>query len=127
MPRPIVPIGRIAERLGLSTRTLRVYETEGLIRFERVRGRCYLCAEDIEVVTVIERLRRELGSNLAGVGVILEMRRRIVSLHEEVARLRAAMDVEMEAVRREMSRELARPLSRLGPRSVMKIEPEDEG
>jgi len=79
------------------------------------------------VVTVIERLRRELGSNLAGVGVILEMRRRIVSLHEEVARLRAAMDVEMEAVRREMSRELARPLSRLGPRSVMKIEPEDEG
>jgi MerR family transcriptional regulator/heat shock protein HspR len=122
MPRPIVPIASVAERLGLSLRTLRVYEAEGWIRFERVQGRCYLYAEDVEAVAVIERLRRELGANLAGVGVILEMRRTILSLHEEMARLRAAMDEEMEAMRRDLSR----PLSRLGPRSVMKVETEDE-
>jgi len=126
MPKPILPIGRVAERLGLTTRTLRVYEAEGLIRFERISGRCYLSADGVETVVVIERLRRELGANLAGVGVILEMRRKIVSLNEEMARLRAAMDEEMEAMRRQLSREFERPLSRLGPRSVMKVESGDE-
>ena len=75
---------------GISRRTLRVYEEVGLVVASAKRGRSPLYAEGtIETVERIQRLRQDLGVNLAGVQVILEMRRKIEDLQsnlEEVVR-----------------------------------------
>ncbi|MBW2140530.1 MAG: MerR family transcriptional regulator [Deltaproteobacteria bacterium] len=87
MPSPICSITRVAQRLKVSVRTIRTYETEGFITIERISGRCYLRPEDIEVIALVNRLRRDLGANLAGVGTILEMRQTILDLKERLVLL----------------------------------------
>ena len=87
MPTPICSINRVARRLNLSVRTIRTYEAEGFITIERISGRCFLRPQEIELVALISRLRKDLGVNLAGVGAILEMRQRIMELQEEIDRL----------------------------------------
>ncbi len=80
MPRQIYAISRVARRLGLSVRTIRHYEEEDFFTMERISGRCYLRPGDIEIIALAERLRKDLGVNLAGVGVVLEMRQNILAL-----------------------------------------------
>ncbi len=87
MLSPICSISRVARRLKISVRTIRAYEAEGFINIERISGRCYLRPEDVEVLALIKRLKNDLGVNLASVGIILEMRRTILDLQEQLARL----------------------------------------
>ena len=94
MPRPVLTITQVSRRLGVSTRTIRVYEDEGFITIERHRGRCLLGKEDVESIALIERLKSDLGVNLSGVGVILEMRRKMMEMQDRLDRM------ELEAERR---------------------------
>lgn len=84
MPRPVITITQVARRTGVSTRTIRTYEEEGFIAIERVAGRCLLCPEDVETVLLVERLKSDLGVNLAGAAVILEMRRKMLDLQNRL-------------------------------------------
>ncbi|MBN2383203.1 MerR family transcriptional regulator [bacterium] len=69
--------------LDVHQQTLRIYEKEGLIKPTRTRGNTRLYSEkDIENIRLILRLTNDLGVNIAGVGVILEMRQKM----EEMAR-----------------------------------------
>ena len=73
--------------------TLRLYEREGLIRPARSSGNTRLYdIETVERLEIILTLTRELGVNLAGVEVILDLRSRLAQMEGEVGRL-------MEAVR----------------------------
>jgi MerR family transcriptional regulator/heat shock protein HspR len=78
----------VAEMLGLHPQTLRLYERKGLIRPSRTMGRTRLySAEDVEEIRLILRLSRELGVNLAGVEIILKMRRQMQAMQRELESL----------------------------------------
>jgi len=72
-----------ARRTGVSPRTVRRYVRRGLVRDPFTEGE----------LAELRRIRRltDLGVNLAGVEIILHMRRQIVQLQAEVARLRALL------------------------------------
>ena len=83
--RPLYRISVVAEMLALHPQTLRVYEKKGLIRPTRTTGRTRLySAEDVEEIRLILRLGRELGVNLAGIEIILKMRRQMQALQQEL-------------------------------------------
>ena len=97
MPKPILTITQVARRFGISTRTIRIYEEEGFIELHRAGGRSLLKPVDVEAIAMIERLKTDLGVNLPGIGVILEMRRKMVELQ-----------LQMEAMEREFDQRLKR-------------------
>lgn len=83
--RPLYRISVVAEMLALHPQTLRVYERKGLIRPSRTTGRTRLYSEeDVEEIRLILRLGRELGVNLAGVEIILKMRRQMQAMQKEL-------------------------------------------
>ncbi len=88
-----VLIGSVARRFGVHPQTLRLYEREGLIRPPRSAGNTRLYDQDtVERLEIILTLTRELGVNLAGVEVILDLKSRLKKMEGEVERL-------MEAIR----------------------------
>jgi len=89
-------ISWVAERYEIHPQTLRLYEREGLIRPSRSEGNTRLFdAETCERLEFILTLTRDLGVNLAGVEVILNMRDQIEALKVEVARLSAVLESEL--------------------------------
>ena len=83
--RPLYRISVVAEMLALHPQTLRLYEKKGLIRPSRTTGRTRLySAEDVEGIRLILRLSRDLGVNLAGVEIILKMRRQMQAMQQEL-------------------------------------------
>jgi MerR family transcriptional regulator/heat shock protein HspR len=81
-------IGVVARRFGVHPQTLRLYEREGLIRPARSSGNTRLYdLETVERLEIILTLTRELGVNLAGVEVILDLKSRLARMEGEVGRL----------------------------------------
>jgi MerR family transcriptional regulator/heat shock protein HspR len=88
--RPLYRISVVAEMLAIHPQTLRLYERKGLIRPSRTEGRTRLySADDVEEIRRILRLSRDLGVNLAGVEIILKMRKQMLALQEELEDLAA--------------------------------------
>jgi MerR family transcriptional regulator, heat shock protein HspR len=83
-----VMISTVAERLDVHPQTLRMYEREGLLTPVRSAGNTRLYDEDtIKRLETILFLTRELGVNLAGVEVILNLRQQMSEMQLEVDRL----------------------------------------
>jgi MerR family transcriptional regulator/heat shock protein HspR len=81
-------ISAVAELFDIHPQTLRLYEREGLLRPDRSGGNTRLYSEeDLERLELILTLTRELGVNLAGVEVILNMRENMSRLQSEVTSL----------------------------------------
>lgn len=81
-----------ARMLGVHAQTLRAYERQGLIAPSRTRGRIRLYSiDDIRRAQQVRRLIEDLGVNLAGVEVILQLTERIRTLEEQLERLQHAM------------------------------------
>jgi MerR family transcriptional regulator/heat shock protein HspR len=98
--RPLYRISVVADMLGVHPQTLRLYERKGLIRPSRTVGRTRMYSpEDVEDVRRILRLSRDLGVNLAGVEIILKMRRQMLAMQGELEDLAtpARRDVAREA------------------------------
>ena len=86
---PAYIISVAARMLGLHAQTLRYYERVGLIVPSRSRGRIRLYSRaDLERVRQVQRLIDELGVNLAGAEVIIDMSARLKALEEENEALR---------------------------------------
>lgn len=84
-------IGTVADRFGVHPQTLRLYEREGLIRPARSSGNTRLYdRETVERLEIILTLTRDLGVNLAGVEVILDLRTRLSKMEGEVERMMLA-------------------------------------
>ena len=78
-------ISSVAEMYGIHPQTLRLYEREGLLKPSRTDGNTRLYSEeDLEQLETILSLTRDLGVNLAGVEIILNMRRKIEQMQHEV-------------------------------------------
>jgi MerR family transcriptional regulator, heat shock protein HspR len=103
---PVYMISVAARLCRLHPQTLRMYERLGLIRPRRIseKNRMYSDA-DIERLRQIHRLTHDLGVNLAGVEVILDLLERMRSVQEEA-------DLEIERIRLEMSEQLRRLMDR---------------
>jgi MerR family transcriptional regulator/heat shock protein HspR len=83
--KPRYMIGVVAEMLNVHPQTLRFYEKKGLVRPSRTVGRTRMySAEDIDEVARLLRLTRDLGVNLAGVEIILKMRRRMIEMQKQL-------------------------------------------
>lgn len=91
-------ISAVAQKYHIHPQTLRLYEREGLLKPSRTDGNTRLYSEeDLEQLETILTLTRDLGVNLAGVEVILNMRRKIQQMQGEVNEF-------MEYVKRELAR-----------------------
>ncbi|MEN6372672.1 MAG: MerR family transcriptional regulator [Armatimonadota bacterium] len=97
---PVYMIGIAAKICEVHPQTLRLYERLGLIRPKRVgsKNRMYSQA-DIDRLQQIQRLTQDMGVNLAGVEIILDLLDKIQRMHDE-------MDHEMEQMRHEMESEI---------------------
>ena len=78
-------ISSVAQTYDVHPQTLRLYERVGLLRPSRSQGNTRLYSDaDLERLEMILTLTRDLGVNLAGVEVILNMRERMESLQKQV-------------------------------------------
>src|SRR5579859_2158627 len=74
-------ISSVAEQYAIHPQTLRLYEREGLLKPSRSDGNTRLYTdEDLERLEVILHLTRDLGVNLAGVEIILNMREKMAEM-----------------------------------------------
>lgn len=82
---PVYLISAVADILNIHPQTLRQYEREGLIKPSRTNGKIRLYSQkDIDHIKYVLTLTRELGVNLAGVDIILQMNQKIQKLEDEV-------------------------------------------
>src|ERR1700755_365181 len=91
-------ISAIAEQYEIHPQTLRLYEREGLLKPSRSEGNTRLySAEDIERLEVILHLTRDLGVNLAGVEIILNMREKMGQMQNQIQEFFATLNRELVA------------------------------
>ena len=114
-------ISAVAESYGIHPQTLRLYEREGLLKPSRTDGNTRLYTDqDIERLELILNLTRDMGVNLAGVEIVLNMR-------EKMERMQKQMQEFVEMVQRELlnrpapSQEIQHALVRVMPRPAMPL------
>jgi len=89
-------ISAVAEKYGIHPQTLRMYEREGLIKPSRTEGNTRLYTdEDLERLEVVLELTRELGVNLAGVEIILNMREKMAAMQKQIEQFVQSLNVEL--------------------------------
>lgn len=89
-------ISAVAEMYSIHPQTLRLYEREGLLVPSRSEGNTRLYARtDLDRLEIILNLTRDLGVNLAGVEIVLNMRQRMDEMQKE-------MQAFVEFVRKEL-------------------------
>src|SRR5436190_3007962 len=80
-------ISAVAEEFDVHPQTLRLYEREGLLKPSRSEGNTRLYTDtDLERLELILSLTRDLGVNLAGVEIILNMREKMDAMQREFER-----------------------------------------
>jgi MerR family transcriptional regulator, heat shock protein HspR len=78
-------ISSVAEMYEIHPQTLRLYEREGLLRPSRSEGNTRLYTdEDLERLEFILNLARDLGVNIAGIGIVLQMRERMEEMNRQM-------------------------------------------
>jgi MerR family transcriptional regulator/heat shock protein HspR len=78
-------ISAVAEMYEIHPQTLRLYEREGLLKPSRTEGNTRLYTdEDIERLEFILNLARDLGVNIAGIAIILQMRERMEEMNRQM-------------------------------------------
>jgi MerR family transcriptional regulator/heat shock protein HspR len=89
-------ISSVAEQYQIHPQTLRLYEREGLIKPSRSEGNTRLYTdEDLETLEVVLHLTRDLGVNLAGVEIILNMRAKMSEMQRQIAEFVTTLNQEM--------------------------------
>lgn len=78
-------IGVVAKMYNIHQQTLRLYEREGLLKPARSDGNTRLYSEkDLERLELILSLCRDMGVNLAGVDIILNLRAKIDEMQKQL-------------------------------------------
>ncbi len=89
-------ISAVAEMYGIHPQTLRLYEREGLLKPSRSEGNTRLYTEeDLKRLELILKLTRELGVNLAGVEIILNMREKMEAMQRQIREFIATLNREL--------------------------------
>jgi MerR family transcriptional regulator/heat shock protein HspR len=78
-------ISAVAEMYEIHPQTLRLYEREGLLKPSRSEGNTrYYTEEDLERLEFILNLARDLGVNIAGIAIVLQMRERMEEMNRQM-------------------------------------------
>lgn len=122
-------ISAVAEMYEIHPQTLRLYEREGLLKPSRSDGNTRLFLDsDLERLEVILSLTRDLGVNLAGVEIILNMREKMDTMQREFERffdyIRSHADEITKSNETVMPTDALIPISRF--RRVVNSQPEAE-
>ena len=121
-PRQYYHISSVAEMYSIHPQTLRLYEREGLLAPSRSEGNTRLySAEDLKRLELILNLIRELGVNLAGVEVVLNMREKIEQIEAEVNLFLEYVRVEFFQGREDEFEARKKALVRLSPGGMVKV------
>jgi MerR family transcriptional regulator/heat shock protein HspR len=117
-------ISAVADLYKLHPQTLRLYERVGLLKPSRSQGNTRLYTDsDLERLEVILNLTRELGVNLAGIEIILNMR-------DKMGEMQSQMEEFIKFVRSEFARSFSAPddrkfrnaIVRTAPRHAIRVE-----
>src|SRR5271167_461876 len=93
-------ISAVAEQYQIHPQTLRLYEREGLLKPSRSDGNTRLYTDDdLERLEVILKLTRDLGVNLAGVEIILNMRERMEEMQRQIEQFVTSLNTEINSQR----------------------------
>ncbi|WP_457601027.1 heat shock protein transcriptional repressor HspR [Hydrogenivirga sp.] len=114
-------IGVVARMYDIHPQTLRLYEREGLLKPSRTEGNTRLYSdEDLQRLEFILFLTRELGVNLAGVDIILNMKEQLEELQKQIDQLFEFIQTELSKVYE--GEDLRRAIVSVPKRKVMKLE-----
>ena len=115
-------ISAVAETYGIHPQTLRMYEREGLLKPSRSEGNTRLyTAQDLEQLELILSLTRDLGVNLAGVEVVMNMRRRMEQMQEEMSDFIRYVEDQLVNRSPEMTQKIEHALVRVRPAHVVPV------
>lgn len=115
-------ISAVAEQYQVHPQTLRLYEREGLLKPSRSEGNTRLYTdEDVERLEIILQLTRELGVNLAGVEIILNMREKMAEMQRQIEDFVAQLNHEIAQRARPVETEIRNTL--IPVVRVVEIEP----
>ena len=118
-------ISVVAQRYDIHPQTLRLYERERLLKPSRTDGNTRLySAEDLEQLETILTLTRDLGVNLAGVEIILNMRRKMDQMQREVNEFMAYVKREMAPGLGDWEERLGTAMVKATPSSLVRATPQ---
>jgi len=106
--QPLYMISVVSEMLHVHPQTLRLYEREGFVTPKRTKRQRLYSDEDVERLSVIVRLTRELGVNKAGVEVILRLMQRLEGMQREMEEMMSFLE---ENTRRDFTERLKKIFS----------------
>ena len=121
-------ISVVAKSYGIHPQTLRLYEREGLLKPSRTEGNTRLYSEeDLRQLELVLNLTRDLGVNLAGVEIILNMRRKMEHMQAEMEDFVRHVRDELQKTNEEGWQEkLEQALVKLPPTQIVKA-PAEKG
>ncbi|HEX5413702.1 MAG TPA: helix-turn-helix transcriptional regulator [Terriglobia bacterium] len=115
-------ISAVAEMYNIHPQTLRLYEREGLLIPSRSEGNTrYYTDEDLEALETILGLTRDLGVNLAGVEIILNMRKRMEEMRREMQEFVRYVEKEVITRTGETPEEMQNALVRVIPPYLIRM------
>jgi MerR family transcriptional regulator, heat shock protein HspR len=92
-------ISAVAELYKLHPQTLRLYERVGLLKPSRSQGNTRLYTDtDLERLEVILTLARDMGVNLAGIEIILNMREKMIAMEKQMGEFAQVVQQELSRV-----------------------------
>src|SRR3954465_7264945 len=114
-------ISPVAQKYNIHAQTLRLYEREGLLKPSRTEGNTRMYSEeDLERLETILSLTRDMGVNLAGVEIILNMRRKRETMQHEVNEFMAYVKKEMARGVDDWEQRLSTALVKSSPTDLVK-------
>ena len=115
-------ISVVAKSYGIHPQTLRLYEREGLLKPSRTEGNTRLYSdEDLKQLEVILNLTRDLGVNLAGIEIILNMRRKMEQMQADLNEFLAHVREELRRGSQDgISEKLEQALVKVPPAMIVK-------
>jgi len=99
-------ISSVAELYKLHPQTLRLYERVGLLKPSRSEGNTRLYTDqDLQRLDVILTLTRDMGVNLAGIEIILNMREKMLEMEKQMSEFASVVQQELARVANNVSQE----------------------
>ena len=115
-------ISAVADQYGIHPQTLRLYEREGLLKPSRSEGNTRLYTDpDLARLELILALTRDLGVNLAGVEVVLNMQEAMDRMEREFSELLESLREELRKREKETRTRPSQALVHARPGRVIAI------
>jgi MerR family transcriptional regulator/heat shock protein HspR len=119
----VYTISNVADAYDIHPQTLRLYERHGLLKPSRSRGNTrFYTDRDLQRLELILNLTRELGVNLAGVEIILNMRAKMEKMQQEISDFMQVIGAELAERSSRFDSKLEHALVRTAPSKIIRLD-----